>query len=701
MKANRSLSFTVLGLLVVAVLASGAGKVSANVPPVAKAGLPRYAAQGPVQLDGSGSYDPDNSGPLTYTWTQVSGPPLVIAGATTATPTLSGFVQTQQIQECQFQLLVKDGQQTSSPDTVKVLIVPSFGPSTLKLENDSFDPSKPTIIFFNGSMDGVNGAAGGVWNPGPVWSARANLIDFPSGYTPDSGYTPAGGTATRTYYKYGDMIIVYLSAVAPDYRQAIQIIGMSSGVDPALSVGIRLNETYRDRRYAVNHVTGLDGGVIRLLEGGTTLSASQALSRLGSLTPGDVNLVAGWNAFLEPFQRFLASPVDGEQCWIDFYCGTLWFPRFEPPPRSDTLWVRSGLDHAGVYYWYLNSRAGADMNKFNGGVVGGAYWSVIGPGKNLQLASVPGAYYFRWDGSAQNGAMDFFNQSEYPGRLPEPVTLLDSHDPSFPEDDPNGVILTCKESQNAVDYQLLSGSDPYDVAQYTIVADSNSPPAVPVAQLPSLNTWWTIKVRDAYGSTIHADPLRVGEPVGVIAYWKLDETSGTVAADSAGAHPGTLVGAPVWQPAGGKLGGALRFDGSSAYIATTLIVDPAAGPFSAFLWVKGGAPGQVLLAQQAAANWLKIAPGGSLMTELRSGRTGPLTSSGVVADGAWHRVGFVWDGGNRILYVDGIEVAKDAVAALNGSMDSLQIGAGSKVAAGTFWSGLIDDVRIYNKAMKP
>ena len=118
--------------------------------------------------------------------------------------------------------------------------------------------------------------------------------------------------------------------------------------------------------------------------------------------------------------------------------------------------------------------------------------------------------------------MDFFNQSQYPGRLPEPVTLLESHDPSFAEDDPNGVILTCKESQNAVGYQLLFGSDPYNIARYTARRRQFSP-AVPVTMLPPSDTWWTVKVRDAYGSTIYADPVRVDLPVGVIAYWKLDE----------------------------------------------------------------------------------------------------------------------------------------------------------------------------------
>jgi hypothetical protein len=56
---------------------------------------------------------------------------------------------------------------------------------------------------------------------------------------------------------------------------------------------------------------------------------------------------------------------------------------------------------------------------------------------------------------------------------------------------------------------------------------------------------------------------------------------------------------------------------------------------------------------------------------------------------------------NRVLYVDGIEVARDTQPALAGSTNGLNIGAGNKLEAGTFWSGLIDEVRIYNRAVKP
>jgi len=190
----------------------------------------------------------------------------------------------------------------------------------------------------------------------------------------------------------------------------------------------------------------------------------------------------------------------------------------------------------------------------------------------------------------------------------------------------------------------------------------------------------------------------------LIAYWKLDETSGIMAADSIGANNGTLVGDPIWQPAGGRVRGALQFDGIDDYVSTPFVVDPAKGPFSVFAWVKGGGPGQVILSQAGGANWLMAgASDGVLMTDLKSaGRQGKaLTSTAVVTDGNWHRVGLVWDGSNRILYVDDVEVARDTQANFAGSTGNLSIGAGSTMAPTSFWKGLIDDVRIYNRVVEP
>jgi hypothetical protein len=51
--------------------------------------------------------------------------------------------------------------------------------------------------------------------------------------------------------------------------------------------------------------------------------------------------------------------------------------------------------------------------------------------------------------------------------------------------------------------------------------------------------------------------------------------------------------------------------------------------------------------------------------------------------------------------VDGVEVAKGAQGTLAGSTGGLYIGAGKNLEPSSFWTGLIDDVRFYDRAIKP
>jgi hypothetical protein len=190
----------------------------------------------------------------------------------------------------------------------------------------------------------------------------------------------------------------------------------------------------------------------------------------------------------------------------------------------------------------------------------------------------------------------------------------------------------------------------------------------------------------------------------LVAHWRLDEAEGIVAADSAGTSDGTLIGSPTWRPTGGRIAGALQFGAVGACVSTAFVCSPSQGAFSVFAWVKGGAPGQVILSQATGVNWLMAdASDGALATEIKGpGRTGKaLKSGGIITDNAWHRVGFAWNGSNRILYVDDIEVARDTQSSLAASAGGLYLGTGMALAPGSFWSGLIDDVRIYNQAVKP
>jgi hypothetical protein len=200
----------------------------------------------------------------------------------------------------------------------------------------------------------------------------------------------------------------------------------------------------------------------------------------------------------------------------------------------------------------------------------------------------------------------------------------------------------------------------------------------------------------------------------LIAYWMLDETEGDIAYDSVGGYNGTLVGGPTWQTYAGMVAGALQFDGIDDYISTDYVLNPDDGPFSVLAWIKGGAPGQVIISQTDGVDgtgntWLGLdAASGNLMTALVPPPVGrfitiPLVTEAAVTDVQWHYIGFVWDGSYRSLYVDGIEVAKDAnpitLAPLKSATGGLHIGAGKNLEDSSYFSGLIDDVRIYNIAL--
>jgi hypothetical protein len=189
----------------------------------------------------------------------------------------------------------------------------------------------------------------------------------------------------------------------------------------------------------------------------------------------------------------------------------------------------------------------------------------------------------------------------------------------------------------------------------------------------------------------------------LVAHWGLDEMEGAVAENSVGDNDGVVVGHPAWQPQGGQVNGALEFDGAS-FILTSSGIDPSAAPLSVLAWVRGGGPGQVVVSQKAGESWLMAdSADGGLRSELKSTTRNAraLTSTAAITDGNWHRIGLVWDGTNRRLYVDSVLVAADTQDELKGSSESIILGYGQDQAPSSFWTGLIDDVRIYNRVVRP
>jgi len=195
----------------------------------------------------------------------------------------------------------------------------------------------------------------------------------------------------------------------------------------------------------------------------------------------------------------------------------------------------------------------------------------------------------------------------------------------------------------------------------------------------------------------------------LVGWWKLDETSGSTAADSSGnGNDGTLNGSATWAPGEGKRAGALDFDGSSAHITishSTSLAVLNQGDFTIAAWFKlDEMPTENKeVFQQADGNgtgrtWLFVAAD----AEIRSFLGGATVPSGfyVEADTWYHAAVVVTEGGatdNVQIYVNGAPEGEPSPMSMEDSEGDYFIGCHKNLS--NFWDGLIDDVRLYNHAL--
>ncbi len=189
----------------------------------------------------------------------------------------------------------------------------------------------------------------------------------------------------------------------------------------------------------------------------------------------------------------------------------------------------------------------------------------------------------------------------------------------------------------------------------------------------------------------------------LVTHWRLDETRCDMVNDTAAGMDGILKGNATWLPSDGMMGGALQLDGVDDYIEGPFILDPKQGPFSLCVWIKTSEYDQVIASQAGSGlDWLSIDASGKLATGLSYPLPmPPLTSDAIIADDLWHHIGLTTDGTSKCLYIDGVEVARDSTPIIMASEDGLNIGTGHGLEPDSFFTGLVDDVRVYNQALEP
>jgi PKD repeat protein len=191
---------------------------------------------------------------------------------------------------------------------------------------------------------------------------------------------------------------------------------------------------------------------------------------------------------------------------------------------------------------------------------------------------------------------------------------------------------------------------------------------------------------------------------GLVAAYGFEENSGTIVADASGQkNHGALSGA-TWTA--GKFGRALRFKGSSNQVT---VKDSASLDLSAGLtleaWVNpatttGGGRTVILKEQTGGAvyNLYSSEDANLPLASIYSGNYRVVSGPSPLPLNQWSHLATTYDGQYQRLYVNGIEAAKRAQSGtIKTSAGALKIGGNS--IWGEWFSGVIDEVRIYNKAL--
>jgi hypothetical protein len=195
---------------------------------------------------------------------------------------------------------------------------------------------------------------------------------------------------------------------------------------------------------------------------------------------------------------------------------------------------------------------------------------------------------------------------------------------------------------------------------------------------------------------------------GQIGWWKLDASSGTVARDSSHAlkgNNGRLVGGPKWVK--GRKGGALRLNGNQ-YIALGNIFQNSYTEISIACWVKHGSSQWQNIVERSV--WDQSDGIGLMMdyngTSASFGHYGIgfVKSNTNVQDDQWHHlVGTMNRSGSDYLYsiyVDGqLDNTLTNSVGLTATSNGWAIGA--RYDGSWTYRGLIEDVRIFDRALTP
>lgn len=192
---------------------------------------------------------------------------------------------------------------------------------------------------------------------------------------------------------------------------------------------------------------------------------------------------------------------------------------------------------------------------------------------------------------------------------------------------------------------------------------------------------------------------------GLVGRWSFDDGADPTADDSGNGHAGDLMGDPTFTttvPAADGGGTALAFDGDEDYIEVQgNESDFDLQELTVAFWIKtSGFDKYDGLVTKGDSSWRVHEGNGSGYIEFHANGVGGLRSTQWITDDTWHHFAVTFDGTTLAIYIDG---GPDISAARSGTISNtdalVTIGTNGDHIASRYFTGLMDDVRIYDRAL--
>ncbi|MDO8474223.1 MAG: LamG domain-containing protein [bacterium] len=188
---------------------------------------------------------------------------------------------------------------------------------------------------------------------------------------------------------------------------------------------------------------------------------------------------------------------------------------------------------------------------------------------------------------------------------------------------------------------------------------------------------------------------------GLVGNWKMD---GNAKDSTPNSNHGTVTGATLTTDRKGQTNKAYSFNGTTNYVSVpTSSSLQITGSVSISVWVNAATQaGDVrIVNKESAADTDGYALGlasNNIAGKIGDGTNCYLNSTSAVSTGAWNHLVMTGDGVTMKMYINGVQISQTKSCGSVASNTSI-LAIGARYSATQFFTGSIDDVRIYNRAL--